>query len=59
MRRLIDATNAVDVEAALALFTSDAVLDDVSVGDKFANTAGIRRYLQNFFVGYHTLHMAA
>ena len=52
--RLIAATNAFDVETALILFASDAVIDDVSVGDKFEGTEGVRRYLEQFFVGYHT-----
>lgn len=53
--RFIAATNAFDVEAALALFAPDAVIDDVSVGEKFEGTAGVRRYLEQFFVGYHTV----
>ena len=53
--RLIEATNAFDVEAALALFAPEAVIDDVSVGDKFVGTVGVRRYLEQFFVGYHTV----
>lgn len=55
IQRLIAATNAFDVETALALFAPDAVIDDVSVGDKFAGTAGIRDYLERFFVSYHTV----
>lgn len=51
---LIKATNAFDVEAALALFTPDAVIDDASVGDSFVGHAGVRDYLQRFFVGYRT-----
>ncbi|RWR27235.1 nuclear transport factor 2 family protein [Sinirhodobacter populi] len=51
---LIKATNAFDIEAALALFTPDAVIDDASVGDSFVGQAGVRDYLQRFFVGYHT-----
>jgi len=58
-RTLIDAfvsaTNALNVDAALALFSPDAVIDDVSVGDKFAGIAGVRRYLEQYFVGYHTV----
>lgn len=50
----IQAANAFDVEGALALFDSDAVIDDVSVGDAFVGTAGIRLYLEQFFVGYNT-----
>ena len=54
IRRLIAATNASDVEGALALFAPDAVIDDVSVGDQFVGTSGIRSYLERFFVGYDT-----
>ena len=54
IQRFVDSTNAADVEAALALFAADAVIDDVSVGDKFAGTVGVRRYLEQFFVGYNT-----
>jgi hypothetical protein len=55
IQKFIKATNAFDVEAAIALFAHDAVIDDVSVGDTFVNTAGVRKYLENFFVGYHTV----
>lgn len=47
-------TNAVDVDGALRLFTPDAIIDDVSVGDAFVGAKGIRRYLEQFFVGYKT-----
>lgn len=47
-------TNAFDVRAALSLFAPDAVIDDASVGDAFVGGAGIRRYLERFFVGYKT-----
>jgi len=53
--RFVAATNAFDVDAALALFAPDAVIDDVSVGETFEKTAGVRRYLEQFFVGYHTV----
>ncbi|MEO8856905.1 MAG: nuclear transport factor 2 family protein [Burkholderiaceae bacterium] len=49
------ATNAFDVEGALALFTADAVIDDPSTGHRFEGRAGIRDYLQRYFVGYHTV----
>lgn len=55
IREFIRATNAFDVEAALALFAGNALIDDVSVGEKFKNTVGIRNYLEKFFVGYHTV----
>ena len=58
MQKLIEnfirATNAFDVDGALSLFAADAVIDDVSVGDAFVGTDGVRRYLERFFVGYNT-----
>lgn len=55
IQQFIKSTNAFDVEAALALFAPDAVIDDVSVGKKFTKTAGVRTYLETFFIGYHTV----
>ena len=52
---LIAATNAFDVEAALALFTADAVIDDPSTGERFDGQAGVRDYIKRFFVGYRTV----
>lgn len=54
-RRLVAATNAFDVAATVALFALDAVIEDVSVGDSFAGKAGVRHYIERFFVGYHTV----
>lgn len=53
--QLLKATNAFDVETALRLFTTNAVIDDVSVGEKFKHTAGVRKYMENYFVAYHTV----
>jgi ketosteroid isomerase-like protein len=55
IQQFIKTTNAFDVEAALVLFADDAVIDDVSVGEKFKNKAGVRKYIEKFFVGYHTV----
>lgn len=55
INQFIAATNAFDVEAALALFAADAVIDDVSVGEKFKGLAGVRTYLEKYFVGYKTV----
>ena len=55
IKQFIKASNAFDVEAALMLFAGNAVIDDVSVGDKFKNTEGVRNYLETFFVGYKTV----
>ena len=58
MKKLVDTfirtANAFDVEGALALFTPDAVIEDVSVGSAFNGTDGVRLYLERFFVGYKT-----
>jgi ketosteroid isomerase-like protein len=55
VHKFIQTVNAFDVEGALALFKSDAVIEDVSVGDPFVGTDGIRLYLEQFFVGYKTV----
>lgn len=52
---LIAATNAFDVEAALALFAADAVIDDPSTGERFGGQAGVSDYIERFFVGYRTV----
>lgn len=52
---LIKATNAFDVDLALTLFTPDAVIDDPSTGHSFIGHAGIRDYVERYFVGYHTV----
>lgn len=51
---LLRTLNARDVDGAVALFAPGAVIDDVSVGDAFVGTDGIRQYLDQFFVGYRT-----
>ncbi|MGH7006526.1 MAG: nuclear transport factor 2 family protein [Alphaproteobacteria bacterium] len=50
----IQAANAFDIQGALSLFTPDAVIDDVSVGDAFLGSEGIKLYLERFFVDYNT-----
>ncbi|MBY3064487.1 nuclear transport factor 2 family protein [Rhizobium laguerreae] len=54
VQNFIRTTNAFDVDGALSLFAADAVIDDVSVGDSFVATEGVRRYIERFFVGYNT-----
>jgi hypothetical protein len=58
MQKLVESfiatANAFDVEGALSLFATDAVIDDVSVGGAFVGTDGVRQYLERFFVGYST-----
>ncbi len=52
---LLAATNAFDVDAALALFATDTMIDDPSTGHSFEGRAGVRDYVERFFVGYHTV----
>ena len=51
----INATNAFDIERALALFSTTAVIDDPSTGSSFNKHAGVRDYLERYFLGYHTV----
>jgi hypothetical protein len=51
---LLAATNAFDVESALLLFAADAVIDDPSTGHRFVGHAGVREYVERYFVDYHT-----
>lgn len=55
VKQFIKLSNAFDVDSALKLFADNAVIDDQSVGDKFKNTKGVRKYLDTFFVGYNTV----
>ncbi|HAT33385.1 MAG TPA: hypothetical protein DCW29_21815 [Janthinobacterium sp.] len=50
----IAASNCYDVERVLSLFTSDAVIDDPSTGHCFDGRAGIRDYIERYFIGYRT-----
>ncbi|MFY0736013.1 nuclear transport factor 2 family protein [Aurantimonas sp. NFXS3] len=52
---LIAACNAFDVDAAVALFRPEAVIDDPSTGQRFDGHPGIRDYVTQFFVGYHSV----
>ncbi len=52
---LIAATNAFDVERVLNLFTPDAVIDDPSTGHRFDSRAGVRTYIEQYFIGYQTV----
>jgi ketosteroid isomerase-like protein len=54
VNNFIENANAFDVDGMLALFSFDAVIDDVSVGDAFVGADGVRRYLEQYFVGYRT-----
>lgn len=43
------------MDAVLALFKAHAVIDDPSTGHRFHGHAGVRDYVERFFVGYHTV----
>lgn|SRR5471030_226626 len=51
----IAAANSFDVDAVLKLFTTDAVIDDPSTGHCFDGHIGIRAYIEQYFIGYHTV----
>lgn len=55
INQFISLTNNFELDAVIALFAHNASIDDESVGEKFTNTAGIRRYLENYFVHYKTV----
>jgi ketosteroid isomerase-like protein len=59
LRKVADAfvatTNSCDVNAVLKLFAPNAVIDDPSTGHRFNGHNGIRAYIEQFFVGYHTV----
>lgn len=50
----LKAANAFDVEKHLSFYLEDAILDDHSVGTKFKRHSGIRKYFENYFIGYKT-----
>jgi ketosteroid isomerase-like protein len=52
--QFIAAANRFDTQAVLDLFATDAVIEDVSVGEKFEGISGIKKYIVTFFIGYHT-----
>lgn len=52
---LIAATNGLDVQAALALFGPDPVINDPSTGHIFKGQAGVRDYVERYFIGYQTV----
>ena len=55
VEQFIAATNASDIVATLALFTENAVIDDPSTGHRFDGHAGVRTYVERYFIGYRTV----
>lgn len=54
MQKFVNAANAFDVEAVLALFAPDGLIEDSSVGETFRGRDGVRSYVEEYFVGYQT-----
>jgi len=50
----IAAANAFDVNAFLAHWHSDAILNDPSVGRQFCGHIQIQAYFEDYFIGYQT-----
>jgi len=50
----VAAMNKRDTKDYLAHFTTDAVLDDPSVGERFEGHEGIADYYTRYFIGYNT-----
>jgi ketosteroid isomerase-like protein len=48
------ASNAFDIDNYLQKYHPDAVLDDPSVGQIFKGHPGIRKYFEDYFIGYKT-----
>jgi hypothetical protein len=55
VQQFISAANRFDTQSVLGLFAAEAVIEDVSVGDKFEHAAGIKKYFVTFFIGYNTV----
>jgi hypothetical protein len=47
-------SNAFDTARYLKKYHKDAVLDDPSVGQVFKGESGIRKYFEDYFIGYKT-----
>lgn len=54
LQNFVDAANAFDVEGILKLFADDGFIDDASVSQTFHGHDGVRRYAEEYFVGYQT-----
>lgn len=54
LQTFVDAANAFDIDGILKLFADDGFIDDTSVGQVFHGHDGVRRYAEEYFVGYET-----
>ena len=48
------ASNACDTKSYLEKWHTEAILDDPSVGEVFKGHPGIKKYFENYFIGYKT-----
>ena len=54
IEEFVETINIFDIEQTLQLFAENAIIDDVSVGEKFIGKSGVQKYLNTYFVGYNT-----
>ncbi|MCW3126069.1 MAG: hypothetical protein JWO03_1727 [Bacteroidetes bacterium] len=54
IQKWIAAGNAYDTNGYLEKYHKNAVLDDPSVGQSFEGHTGIRKYFEDYFIGYKT-----
>lgn len=54
IKNWIHITNSFDTTKYLEQFETDAILDDPSVGRTFNGHEGIKKYFENYFIGYNT-----
>jgi ketosteroid isomerase-like protein len=50
----IAVSNSFDTKKYLEFYLPDATLDDPSVGRKFEGHSGLKKYFDDYFIGYHT-----
>lgn len=50
----IASANSFDIEKYLDFYLDKAIIDDISVGRKFDEYNGIRKYFESYFIGYNT-----
>ena len=50
----LSAANAYDAKGFIEKWRKDATLDDSSVGELLKGHSGIRRYFEDYFIGYNT-----
>ena len=54
VQMFVNAANTFDVEAVLAMFAPDGLIEDSSVCETFLGHDGVCSYVEEYFVGYQT-----